>query len=118
MTDKTPAQLADDAAEAIRAVNHLTRSLGSEGWQYPGDAYSVVGNLSEAAMRLGQALNQVAAFVRELHDEGHLRSDKDTLDADVNAATGGLYDAFDASQQLYEALNRAHSGLSPIAYKD
>lgn len=26
MADKTPAQLADEAAEAIRAINHLTMS--------------------------------------------------------------------------------------------
>jgi hypothetical protein len=41
MTDKTPAQLADSAAEAIRALNHETMSSRAD-WEYPGDAYSTV----------------------------------------------------------------------------
>jgi hypothetical protein len=117
MTAKTPAQLADDAAEAIRAINHRTMSSGDD-WQYPGDAYSVVGNLSQVAMMLPQALDQIGALVERLDQAGNLRSDKDTLATDLDSTYGGLADAHDAARKLYDALNRAHSGLSPIAYKD
>jgi hypothetical protein len=116
MTDpKTPAQLADQAAEAIRAINHLTMSRRN-GWEYPGDAYSVVGNLSQMAMMLPQALDQIGALIGQM-GEGNLRSDRDTLADDLDATYGGLADAHDAARKLYESLNRAHSGLSPIAYK-
>jgi hypothetical protein len=118
VTAKTPAQLADEATEAIRAINHLTLGSPRDDWQYPGDAYSVVGNLAQAAMMLPQALDQIGALVEQLDTGGNLRSDKDTLDADLQDTYGGLADAHDAAKRLYEALNRAHSGLSPIAYKD
>lgn len=117
MSYKTPAQLADASAEAVRQLNHATLSTRDD-WQYPGDAYSVVGNLAQAAMMLPQALDQIGALVERLDIAGNLRSDKDTLAADLESTFGGLADAHDAARKLYEALNRAHSGLSPIAYKD
>lgn len=117
MPNETPAQLADQAAEAIRSINHLTMSPG-DGWTYPSDAYSLVGNLARVAMMLPQALDQIGALIEPLDTGGNLRSDKDTLAADLENTYGGLADAHDAAKALYEALNRAHSGLSPIAYKD
>ncbi|MFF3720565.1 hypothetical protein [Streptomyces prasinus] len=120
MTDKTPAQLADDAYEALRALNHATIgwNRGHEDWQFPGDAYSVVGNLSQTAMVLPQALEQIEALVKHLESGENLRSDRNTLDTDLAATYEGLAEAKAAAQTLFEALNRAHSGLSPIAYKD
>lgn len=119
MTDKTPAQHASNAADAVRAINHATLSpLPNDGWTYPSDAYSIVGGLSQMAMMLPQALDQIGNFIEKMSVEGHLHSDRDTLDADLENTYGGLVDARDAAQELYQALNRAHSGLSPIAYKD
>ncbi len=120
MTDRTPARLADDAYEALRALNHATLApaRGDEDWAFPGDAYSVVGNLSQAAMVLPQALEQTEALVKHLEASGNLRSDRDMLDSDLAATYAGLAEAKAAAQTLFEALNRAHSGLSPIAYKD
>lgn len=119
MTDKTPAQLASEAADAVRAINHLTLSAHpSDDWTYPSHAYSVVGGLTQMAMMLTQALDQIGAFIELMDTGGNLRSDKGTLPADLENTYGGLADAHDAAKQLYEALNRAHSGLSPIAYQD
>lgn len=117
MPDQTPATHADTASEAIRGLNHATLSR-RDGWQYPGDAYSVVGNLAHIAAMLPQALDQIGALIEQLDTAGNLRSDKDTLTADLENTYGGLADAHDAARKLYEALNRAHGGLSPIAYKD
>jgi hypothetical protein len=117
MPVNTPAQLADQAAEAVRSINHLTMSSRDD-WQYPGDAYSVVGNLAHMVAMLPQALDQIGALIEQLDTGGNLRSDKDTLDADLENTYGGLADAHDAAKKLYEALNRTHSALSPIAYKD
>lgn len=117
MTAKTPAQLADDAGEAVRAINHLTLSP-RDGWWYPGDAYSVIGNLAHMAGMLPQAITQTRSLIARLDAEGRLRSDKDTLDTDLAAAYAGLEVAAAAAQTLHQALSRAQSGMSPIAYKE
>lgn len=117
MTDKTPAQLAEQASEAIQALNHLTQSP-REGWQYPGDVYSLVASLSQMAMKLPQALDQAQQLIAELDGGGNLRSDKDQLENDLREALLGLETARVAAEQLYAGLNRAHSGLGPIGYKD
>jgi hypothetical protein len=117
VSDKTPAQHADNAAEAVRALNHATLSP-SDDWQYPSDAYSTVGNLAHTAMMLPQALEQIERLIVDLNEAGHLRSDKNQLEHDLNETVRGLEEAQIAANKLYGALNRAHSGLSPIAYKD
>jgi hypothetical protein len=119
MTDKTPKVAADTAAEAIRTLNHRTLSHGvSPDWEYPGDAYDVVGNLSQMAMMLPQAIDQTRALVERLHALDNIRSARGTLDDDLAATFGGLDEAKKAAEDLYAALNRAHSGLSPLAYQD
>lgn len=118
MTDKTPVQLADTAGDAIRGLNHATLSSPRPDWQYPGDAYSVVGNLAYMTGMLPQALDQITQLLKRLEDEGHLKSDRDTLAADLEAAYTGLADAASAAETLRSALESAHSGLGPVAYKD
>jgi hypothetical protein len=116
MDIKTPAELADDAAEAVRGLNHATLSTRASGWEYPSDAYSVVGALARTAAGLPQALDQIAALLTAL--DGHLTSDRGTLSADLVTAYASLDDASAAAQALYAALNAAHSGLSPLGYED
>lgn len=113
--DRTPADLSNEAAETVRALNHRTRAE-SDDWQYPGDAYSVVGNLTYLAGGLPQALAQISALVQRLESSGNLRSDKTSVAADLHETYAGLSDAKAAAEQLYTALNRAHAGLGPIAY--
>jgi tRNA A58 N-methylase Trm61 len=113
---KTPAQLADDAAEAIRALNHATLSP-RDGWEYPADAYSVVGNLGTLVMRLPQVLEQLTEFVEKLHQDGHVKADTgDTIERlyNLGAAKG---DAVDAADRLRSALDEMHAALSPLAYQ-
>jgi len=117
MSELTPAKNADVAAEAIRAINHLTM-CPRDSWEYPGDVYSTIGNLAQMAMMLPQALEQAARLMTDLNEAGNLRSDKDSLDTDLGEVLYGLDAARIAANQLYGALNRAHGGLSPIAYKD
>lgn len=118
MTDKTPAKLANEAAEAIRAINHLTQGSPRDNWEYPGDVYSLVGNLSQMAMMLPQALEQASHLIEGLFEGGHLSSDKNTLDQDLVDVFRGLDDARNAAQRLHDALTRAHNGLGRIGYKD
>jgi hypothetical protein len=58
-----PAELAAEAAESVRALNHATRP-GSSGRVFPADAYDLTGALSLLASRLPQALAQLLAFLR------------------------------------------------------
>jgi hypothetical protein len=51
--DRTAADIADEIAERVRELNHLTRD--HEALEYPADLYSVVANLKLAARRLPQA---------------------------------------------------------------
>ncbi|WP_055526605.1 hypothetical protein [Streptomyces graminilatus] len=118
MTAKTPAQLADDAAEAIRALNHATMST-RPGWEFPADAYSVVGNLRELAQRLPQLYGQIGVFIQRLAADDHIRSDKGGDGADeVTAAYDALMRAQDDAVTMEAALDGAHSALSPLAYKE
>lgn len=113
----TPAQLTDIAAEAIRALNHGTASTTrSDGWEYPSDAHDVIGGLSRAAGRLPQALDQIGALLEALADQ--TVSDRATLDTDLVSTYAALADAHDAADALYEALNRAWSATSHLAYTD
>lgn len=115
---KTPAQLADDAAEAIRALNHATQS-SRPGWEFPADAYSVVGELGTLVMRLPQLLQQVEAHIQRLSDADHIRSDRGGDGAEeVTAARDALGRASTDAVSMQAALDTAHSALSPLAYQD
>ncbi|HET6633992.1 MAG TPA: hypothetical protein VFH77_03085 [Streptomyces sp.] len=110
----TPAQYADNSAEAIRAINHATLDSPRAGWEYPGDAYSLVGNLSQMAMMMPQAIGQIRDLIEKLHQAGTLRSDRGQLAYDLAATFDGLEAAQSAAELLHQALNRAHNGLGPI----
>src|ERR1019366_525922 len=54
-----PPDLADQADQAIRALNHLT----PEGLEYPGDLYEVIASLKLMAQRLPQLFGQLTAWL-------------------------------------------------------
>jgi hypothetical protein len=120
MTDpKTPAQLADDAAEAVRSINHLTtRRPTGEGWEFPSDAYSVVGNLGTLAMRLPQALEQLTEFVVTLDADDHVLADDGATGDRLVALRAGTTDAVAAAEKLRSALDEMHAALAALAYQD
>jgi hypothetical protein len=117
MDTSTPAQLAADAAEAVRALNHATLDAPPRlGWEFPSDAYSTVAGLSLAAMTMPQAFDQIGALIEAL--DGSLTSSKGPVDDDVIAVYAALADATDAARTLHQALTRAHSALSPLGCQD
>jgi hypothetical protein len=64
-TPESARALADDAGEAIRALNHAT--LPADGYpalQYPADAYYLLSPLQQLAGRMPQLLEQIAAFLQ------------------------------------------------------
>jgi len=119
-TPATPAQLVNDAAEAIRSANHATLSAGPAlGWEFPSDAYDVVGNLLEMVQRLPQLLGQVEVFTQHLAEGDHIRSDRGgNGTTEVAAALDALSRASTDALSMTAALDTAHSALSPLAYQD
>jgi hypothetical protein len=65
--------LARAAAEAIRGLNHATRHEDGPG--QPSAVYDVLGSLSMAASRLGQALAQIARYLDRALADGNLGHD-------------------------------------------
>ena len=63
-------QLADDAAEAIRGLNHLTRDDGS--LRYPSEVYAALGSLSQMLAMLPQAMQQMDALIEGWVAAGHV----------------------------------------------
>jgi len=119
-TRKIPADLASAAAEAVRGLNHATLNTGRTGWEYPSDAYEVIGGLDQMARGLPQALQQVSRLLFELDADGHVRSDHGpaAVSEEVLTARTALRAASLATEQLVSALGRAHSATSPLAYQD
>lgn len=111
---QNPARHLSDAAEAIRAFNHASRSAGAD-WQYPSDAYSALGSLSRLAEMLPQALEQSVVPVSATHSAGRVRIDGG---GDPEAAVGYLRDALakavQAAAELTEAVHRMHNESSPM----
>ena len=66
--------MAEVAAEAVRAVNHLTiapPSLGAPGWEDVADLYRVLGEVCILVERLPQALDQIARHLERPLGNGY-----------------------------------------------
>lgn len=114
-TQATPSQLADQAAEAIRALNHITRS--GDSLQYPSDVHDVVANLKIMNQRLPQLLTQLAGFLAAEHAAGRIAHDTaappgphliETIQALTEASQGAANVAI--------ALDQAHSACGGLKY--
>jgi hypothetical protein len=102
MTDaKSPAELADQAAEAIRALNH---KLISGGLTYPADAYDTIGTLRTLADRLPQSLGLIARWLGQEHDRGAIGHDSGGDAGEYILATA---DALGRAQEDAELLAAA-----------
>jgi hypothetical protein len=100
-------QHADDAAEAIRALNHTT--LGG-GYEWPGDVYAVLGSLHAMAYRLPQALDQAITWLETARIAGRIGHDHGINPTPtVHEAVGGLVQAAIYARKLAHALEEAHT---------
>jgi hypothetical protein len=116
-----PARLAEDAAEAVRALNHATLP-GAAGLAYPADAYEIAGSLAVLAARLPQALAQLAGFLQAEADAGRIAivagEHAGDPDAAITAARSCLEAAAGAAGQLQRALDAAQNMLTWAAASD
>jgi hypothetical protein len=118
MYTTTPAEaraIADDASEAIRALNNATHPADwCPGLQYPADAYDVLGSLHELAYRLPQLVAQISTFLqRQLQHDlvavdggecvgdslGAIGTASHHLEGPATQAAHRLADALDVAQQ-------------------
>ncbi|MGW9427491.1 hypothetical protein ACWHA1_06005 [Streptomyces decoyicus] len=114
-----PQVTADTAAEAVREFNHATlpTPLARSGsLHYPGQAYSSVAAFKRMAQYLPQSFDQTSGFLTRLHLEGALTADYGLAADHVSDAKAALAEASRCADLLADALNRAHSALSPLGY--
>jgi hypothetical protein len=110
----SPAGLADQAAELVRALNHATLP-GADGLSYPGDVYSVLIGLSVLAGRLPQALAQAETFLVAQLTAGRIVIVDGTHTGDPDAAVAEaeeyLNTARAAAHRLHVDLDHAAAAL-------
>lgn len=111
-------QAAELAAEAVRAMNHLTGSPGA--LEYPSDVHRLLGQLDVLAGRLPQLLAQLLLFLGNQDADGHVVADygryagrTDEAMADVALA---LAAAITSANELQAALAAAQSPCSGLSY--
>jgi len=112
---KTACEHADEAAAAIRAINHVTSH--DTALPSPADAYRLLGVLATMAAGLPQAFAQVTRQLNRWHADGLIGIDPGTSyaghpDRAVRAAVTGLARASRAAGQLSEALDLALPALT------
>ena len=111
---RNPARHLDKAAESIRAFNHTSRTVVKD-WQYPGDAYSALGNLSYLAGMLEQAIEQSIVPATHAHKEGRLRIDGNgDPNAKIDELIAARNDATRAAEALTAAIQRMHNATGPM----
>lgn len=116
--DLTIGQLAEQAAELIRALNHLTLG-GSGAITDPAEACEVVASLARVAGRLPQLLGQLSRWLVSENRMAHLRLDASSPTTDiglaVTAAVIDLTEAAEGARRAGRALDASHQVLAHLA---
>lgn len=117
-TEVTAAEAAELAAEALRALAHLTGKPA--GLTYPSNVHGVLGSLSTAIARLPQSLAQMTLFLGRQHEAGHVVADwgpyAGHADAAVTDAAEAVAVAIAHANGLKDALDRAQRACSGLSY--
>ena len=113
VADEHVLRLAEQAAQAVRELNHRTRDSGV--FDGPAELYGLVGELVLVADRFPQLLRQLDRWLCAEHEAGRVRADTGT-DAGplVAAAVAGLADAGDAAHDLAHFLDAAQQQLAHL----
>lgn len=115
-----PGEAAELAAEALRAVNHLTigaPSPGVPGWEEISDLYRVLGELRFLTDRLSQVLRQLVQHLERTTEVCSYQSDagtRESPEALVAAAVLALEEAQHHVCQAGSHLNTAHMAIAHL----
>lgn len=113
--DRTPSQIANAAAEEIRALNH--RTLSAKAYENAPEVSEVVTALATLIERMPQALQQAEAGLRALDDADQIRMDnghgsRQELSTAVSTVLSSLEYARDDLARACEQLRAAAGPLS------
>lgn len=119
---RSVAELADVAAEAIRSLNHATFPGAAStpgGLAWPSDVYDVLASLSVLAARLPQLLAQLDGFVTRAVDAGRIVVDGGQFAGDPQAAAATashwLEHAASLAAQLGHTVDQAQQAVAFLA---
>ena len=121
----TPAQarsIANDASEAIRALNHATLPAdGYPGLEYPADVHDLLGAMNGLASRMPQLLGQVSTYLKRELQHGAISVDDGPFAGDPDAAVRQVSDELDhratrAARNLAAAIGVAHEAIAFASY--
>ena len=115
MTDRTPVDIAWDAAEAIRALNHAT--FAGTGYEWPSDVDRVIAELEILASRLPQAFRQAEAWLTR-HQDGIGTDDGTDSGRAVASLTVLLMAASSQARELEDTIRQAHSLTAKLYARD
>jgi len=116
----TPAEVVEEAAEALRHLNHLTLaapSPGVPGWEDVCDVYRVLGELRFLADRLPQVCDQLAGSLQHLGGRAAWRTDDGTSrspDEVVAIAITGLMMSRGIAEELGGAIEQTHGAVAHL----
>jgi hypothetical protein len=104
-------QLADQATDAIRLLNHHTRPATGD-LAEPGDTAEIIAAIASMTGMLPQLLGQLARWLEHQHQAGRLRVDPLAPLPDpaqtINALTENLHHAIQCLQRAAADLDTAH----------
>lgn len=112
---RTPSQLADDAAEAVRSLCHVT--IDRDAYAEPADINSTVAGIEALTYSLPQALRQTARTLQAMDADPGIRIDSGADSAEkVAEAVHELEQAQHALNAAGQALSRANQRLSTMGW--
>ncbi len=101
----TPAQLAGEAFEAIRAINQQTIRNSLDGYEWPSDVFDTVLQSARTVQGLQQALEQAGRWLQKRGHKGLVGVDAEGRQEDLPRSLAGLMTARDAAALLYSELD-------------
>lgn len=118
MSELTAGQLGEQAAQAIRTLNHLTRpAIGAP--SDPAETAELIAALAYSSGGLPQLLGQLSRWLVDQQRAGRLRLDTWSEFPDpaaaIDAVTGHLAQAAQCANATGRALDAAHQHLAHLA---
>lgn len=108
--NRTPSQIANSAAEEIRALNH--RTLNTTAYTQPGDVSDAANAVATLLERLPQALEQLEAGLTQLQDANAIRLDTKPLgDTSRQDIFNEVFTVTSALSEARRKLREAHAAL-------
>lgn len=117
--DRSPSQIANAAAEEIRALNH--RTLNTQMYAQPADVSDTANAIATLLERLPQTLDQLEAGLLILQDGNKIRLDTkplgDTSQQDIAHEVFTVTSALSEARRLLRQANQAiKDATSPLSH--